>query len=91
MVVRSVPYQAPGQHNKFAPKYEGPYRVAIADANEVTYQIQNETMKKNKMHILQIKKFVGDILSEQSTPTTIKVLEIDWAKLQGSPYSPKKN
>lgn len=62
LVLRKVPFQASGQRDKLAPKFNGPYRVVTADGNGVTYRIRRlqGNKKEIQVHLSQIKKFHGD-------------------------------
>ena len=62
LVMRRVPYQAAGQRNKLAPRFDGPYKIVTADENHVTYQIRKCSGGRTiKVHISQLKKFYGEL------------------------------
>ena len=63
LVLRRVPYQRPGEHDKLAPKFQGPYRIVSVDPNGVTYRATTlgQPRKTVQVHQSQIKKFYGNV------------------------------
>ena len=63
LIMRKTPYQPAGQHDKLAPKFQGPLRIVSVDPNEVTYRAQWLYGKKKlvTLHISQIKPFHGQL------------------------------
>ena len=62
LVLRRTPYQAPGERDKLAPKFQGPLRIISVDPGGVTYQAKWLTGRKKtiQVHQSQVKRYYGE-------------------------------
>jgi hypothetical protein len=53
-VMKKIPMKGRTVNCKFSPKYEGPYRVVVANPNSVTYVIESEDGQQIRAHHAQL-------------------------------------